>query len=369
MEPAFEDRVPPELLRSMSGEPVEDGMRCGGCGAKVGADVLAAALEDLPTFPRDDVVVGLSEPDDAALISVPQGKLSVLSVDAFRPMIPDPYLFGRITANHCLGDLYAMGAEPQTAMTIATLPVWPEKKLIEELRQMLLGALRVFEADGAALVGGHTSEGRELSLGFSVTGLIDRDQALRKTTLREGDRLILTKPLGTGSVLAADMRAKARGRWVEGAIASMLLSNRTAGQVLRSHGASACTDITGFGIAGHLLEMLKDSSLGAVINMDALPLIDGALESVNAGFLSTLQPKNERLSRHIDNPDEARRHAAFPLLFDPQTSGGLLAGVASGDADQCLQSLIDQGYDSSVIVGSVVAAESAQKLRLVTGIT
>jgi len=359
-----ESVVPRELMDSAHEELPEDTMRCGGCGAKVGADVLAAALKDLPTFSRDDVIVGLDEPDDAAMISVPPGKLSALSVDAFRPMIADPYLFGQITANHCLGDLYAMGAEPHAAMTIATLPVWPEEKLIDELRQMLLGALQVFEAEGAALVGGHTSEGAELSLGFSVTGLIEPDRALRKATLREGDVLLLTKAVGTGCLLAADMRAKARGRWVNDTIASMLLSNRDAGDLLRAQHASACTDITGFGLAGHLLEMLQDSALGALLDLSAVPVLDGALETLSADLVSTLQPKNERFSRQIENTDDARQHPAFRLLFDPQTSGGLLAGVAADKAETCLANLAARGYAASAIIGRVVATGSPQKIRV-----
>ena len=214
-------------------------MRCGGCGAKVSADVLAAALADIDTVPRDDVVVGLEAPDDAAMISVPANRLSVLSVDGFRPMIDDPWLFGRITANHCLGDVYAMGAEPQAAMTMATLPVWPEEKLVDELRQMLLGALYVFDREGVSLVGGHTGEGTELTLGFTVTGLIEPDRALRKSALQAGDLLVLAKPLGTGTLLAADMRGRIRGRWLQAAIESMLVSCRTAGAVFRRYGAHA----------------------------------------------------------------------------------------------------------------------------------
>ena len=360
-----EQPVPEPLQDAVLEQWTEDGMRCGGCGAKVGADALAAALKDLKTVPRDDVIAGLNEHDDAALISVPPGKLSVLSVDAFRPMIADPYLFGRITANHCLNDIYAMGAEPHAAMTIATLPVWPEKKLIDELRQMLLGALRVFNSEGAALVGGHTSEGAELSLGFSVTGLIGRDDVLHKTTLRDGETLILTKAIGTGTLLAANMRAKAKGRWVDTAIASMLLSNQEAGARLRSHGASACTDITGFGLAGHLLEMLDGSSLGATINLDPIPILDGALETLKAGIVSTLQPKNETFSRQIDFANGADNHAAFPLLFDPQTSGGLLAGIPAGDAENCVADLIACGYPETRVIGTInVADDEARKVRI-----
>ena len=299
MEPGEENtEIPAPLLRD-SGleESASEAMRCGGCGAKVSADVLAAALADIGTVSRNDVIVGLDAPDDAAMISVPSNRLSVLSVDGFRPMIDDPWLFGRITANHCLGDVYAMGAEPQAAMTMATLPVWPEEKLVDELRQMLRGALHVFDREGVSLVGGHTGEGAELTLGFTVTGLIEPDRALRKTALRAGDQLVLTKPLGTGTLLAADMRGRVRGRWLHDAIESMLLSCRTAGAVFLAHGARACTDITGFGLAGHVLEMLGDAPLDARIDLDALPVLPGAIETDRGMRCYSLQPRNSSRNR------------------------------------------------------------------------
>ena len=357
--------ISPALLRSVDTSILEDGIRCGGCSAKVGFDVLAAALKDLPLTDRDDVIVGLTDPDDAALVSVPDGKFSVLSVDAFRPMVSDPYLFGRITANHCLGDLYAMGAEPQSAMAIVTLPLWPENKLINELRQMLLGALQIFNTEGVSLVGGHTSEGSETTLGFSVTGLIDKDRRLlRKTSLQLGDSLILTKPLGTGTLLAAHMRSQAKGRWISKAINSMLASNYKAGAIMQSHEANACTDITGFGLAGHLIEMLKNPKNAAVINMNELPLIEGALETLKLGIFSTLHPKNQRFAQQIEHSDEACLHTAFPMLFDPQTSGGLLGSIPAEKADACLADLLAQGYESSKIIGTVVEAKSTKKISL-----
>ena len=359
MEPGEENtEIPAPLLRdSALEESASEAMRCGGCGAKVSADVLAAALADIGTVSRDDVIVGLDAPDDAAMISVPPNRLSVLSVDGFRPMIDDPWLFGRITANHCLGDVYAMGAEPQAAMTMATLPVWPEDKLEDELRQMLLGALHVFDQEGVALVGGHTGEGAELTLGFTVTGLIEPDRALRKSAFRAGDHLVLTKPVGTGTLLAADMRARARGRWLQAAIESMLLSCRTAGQVLARHGAHACTDITGFGLAGHLLEMLGDTTLGAQIDLDALPVLPGALETVESGVVSTLQPKNERFAAQVDATDSQRARGEHALLFDPQTAGGLLAGVPRENIQACLTELTTLGYPDTAVIGEIVDAE------------
>ncbi len=368
MEPGNEN---PEIPSPLRDPQIEDGtgddMRCGGCGAKVSADVLAAALADIRTASRDDVVVGLDAPDDAAMIAVPPDRLSVLSVDGFRPMIDDPWLFGRITANHCLGDVYAMGAEPQAAMTMATLPVWPEDKLVDELRQMLLGALHVFDREGVALVGGHTGEGAELTLGFTVTGLIKPDRALRKSELRPGDVLVLTKPVGTGTLLAADMRGKVRGQWLQGAIESMLVSCRKAGETLGKHGAHACTDITGFGLAGHLLEMLGNGPLGALIDLDALPLLPGARETVETGIFSTLQLKNERFAAQVAATDEHRKRAEFALLFDPQTAGGLLAGVPRESVRDCVTELKTQGYSDTAVIGEIVDADGwERRVRLTT---
>lgn len=364
-----EQPIPPELRSPEIAELTDDPMRCGGCGAKVGANVLTEALRDLKPLSRDDVIVGLNEPDDAALIAIPEGKLSVLSIDAFRPMILDPFIFGQITANHCLGDIYAMGAEPQSALAIAMLPVWPQDKLVDELRQMLLGALEVFESAQTALVGGHTSEGAEINLGFSVTGLIEKAHVLHKATLRAGDVLVLTKAVGTGAILAADMRAKAKGRWVDSAIASMLHSNQAAGRILRANGASACTDITGFGLAGHVLEMLAESSLGATLDLATLPVLEGAVESIEAGMTSSLQPKNKLFSHHrLDDTDSVRESTRFPLLYDPQTAGGLLAGVSPTNAHACVADLQQNGFAATAIIGEIHEAKNqARPVRIVNG--
>lgn len=328
-------------------------MRCGGCGSKVGSQVLTRALARLSLPTRDDVVVGLADPDDAAVVRVPPGKLMVHTVDFFRALIDDPYLFGIIAAHHSLSDIYAMGATPQSALAIATLPIAPEAKMEQDLYQLLRGATQVLADAEAALVGGHTSEGAELAFGLSVNGLADPERLLRKGGMRAGDKLILTKPLGTGTLFAADMRRQARGRWVEAAIDSMLQSNRDAAACVREYGAHACTDVTGFGLLGHLIEMTRPSNVDAEIDLGALPILDGAETTVALGILSSLAPDNVRLRRALRNLEQAASHPRYPLLFDPQTSGGLLASVPAERAAACVATLRARGYRSAAIVGEV----------------
>jgi selenide, water dikinase len=334
-------------------------MRCGGCGAKVGATVLSRALGAILPAERNDVVIGLDAPDDAAVVDTGGPRLTVQTVDYFRAIVDDPYLFGKIAATHALGDIYAMGGEPQTALAIATVPYGIEAKVEADLSLMMTGANEVLREASCALVGGHTSEGAELSLGFSVSGLVDRALALRKGGLRPGDVLVLTKPVGTGTLLAADMRGRAKARWIAAAIQHMTVSNRVAAEILRRYSAHAATDVTGFGLLGHLVEMVKASGVDVTVRVAAVPLLDGARATLERGIFSSLQPQNVRLRRAIRNLDEAARHPLFPMLFDPQTAGGLLASVPGEAAEACLAELRAAGYAQAAIVGSVEARSDA----------
>lgn len=330
-------------------------MRCGGCGAKVGASVLSRALQSLAPRENPDVLVGLHAPDDAAIVRVPEGQALVHSVDFFRAFINDPYLFGRIAANHALGDLYAMGATPHTATAVATVPQGVERKVEPLVRELMQGATEVLNEAGCSLVGGHTGEGQELALGFALNGLVKESLAgvTCKGGMQPGDVLLLTKAIGTGTLLAAHARLEARGRWIDAALDSMQQSSQRAADILRAHQASASTDVTGFGLLGHLVEMTRASSVDAELEIDALPVLDGAEDCVARGVVSSLQPANLRLKRALKDQASIIDHPRYPLLFDPQTAGGLLASVPPGEAEACMAALKAAGYHASAIIGRI----------------
>ncbi|MBD2091463.1 selenide, water dikinase SelD [Microcoleus sp. FACHB-1515] len=330
-------------------------MQCAGCGSKVGSGTLESVLQRLKQSEwsqREEVLIGLDAPDDAAVVRVPSDRVLVQTIDYFRDLVNDPYLFGQIATNHCLSDLFAMGASPQSALAIATLPRAIESKQEETLYALMAGAIDVLNQANAVLVGGHTIEGTELAFGLTCNGFALPDRLLRKSGMQIGDALILTKAIGTGTLFAADMRLQAKGRWIEGAIASMLQSNQAAASVLQAHHANACTDVTGFGLLGHLAEMVQASNVSVSLQLEAIALLDGAVTTATQGILSSLHPQNSRVDRLVHTA--LRQHPHYPLLFDPQTAGGLLASVPQAEAIACLETLIAKGYTHSRIIGQVL---------------
>ncbi len=332
-------------------------MRCGGCGAKVTSAILRRVLDRLRQGPHAEVVVGLENPDDAAVIAPPAGKVLLQTVDHFRAFIDDPFLFGRITVNHCLGDIYAMGAVPRSALAMVSLPYGPEAKVEADLDLLLQGAVAELAKAKVELLGGHTGEAAELAFGLTVNGEADADALLRKGGAQPGDVLVLTKPLGTGAIFAADMRGEASADWVDGAIETMLLSNGPASQCFAQHGATSATDITGFGLLGHLVEMLNASRSRAEIEAKVIPALRGATELIASGIVSSLQAGNEAFAESLNGAavDDPGLHG---LLFDPQTAGGLLASVPPGNAEACLAMLKTLGYSRATPIGLVLQANA-----------
>jgi selenide, water dikinase len=332
-------------------------MRCGGCGAKVGSTILSRVmkrLEPLPTHPN--VLLGVG--DDAAMVETSQGKVSVQTVDFFRSFIEDPYVFGQIAAVHALGDIWAMNADPVCALATVVVPFGIETQVEETLFQLMAGACDALRDAGCALGGGHSGEGAELSLGFSITGEVEKESVMKKTSVENGQVLILTKPLGTGALFAADMRSIAKASDVQKALTSMRQPSKRAAEILFLHGATACTDVTGFGILGHLVEMLKASTTsGATLDLATLPILDGVTECIKSGITSSLQKSNVRLNRAIANIEDVKNCDNYAILFDPQTAGGMLATVPESEAEKCIQKLKENGYASSSVVGRIVPCD------------
>lgn len=373
-----EDDGIPQVAKSMGQATInmlsKRKMRCGGCGSKIGANVLSRALARIKNrvYERPEILAGIAREsgDDAALVVPPsEPNVMVHSIDYFRSFIGDPYIFGQIAANHALSDIYAMNGEAVSALALCVVPYGPEQHVEDSLSQMLAGCLEILEREKCTLVGGHSSEGGEPAFGLSVNGVVNPLQVFRKGPLSPGDVIVLTKALGTGTLLAADMRSKAKGMWVKSAIESMIQTNKDAAKILHDFGCTACADVTGFGFLGHLLEMLKfkpkeehDQVLvgcqAATINLESVPALLGAKECVEAGIFSTLQPENIRCSQAIHNIEFGTGKSIYPLLFDPQTSGGLVATIKADNAAAVVDALKRQGYASASIVGKIVDRNS-----------
>jgi selenide,water dikinase len=330
-------------------------MLCGGCAAKVGESVLQRALARLGVSNDDAVVLGLEASDDAAAVRMPEGGVVVASIDGFRPFTDDPFLVGRVAAVNAASDLWAKGATPRFALAQVTVPDADPDRAEEVLFQVLAGARVALDGDGITLVGGHTTAGGELQVGFAIWGAMDAT-LLRLGGLAPGDRLLLTKPLGTGVLFHADMRGLARGPWIEAATASMLRSNGAASHIAREIGATACTDVSGFGFAGHLGAMLRASGVSAWIALDALPLLPGARDCFARGLRSTAHPENAKARGGLRIDPELAARPELDALFDPQTSGGLLFGVAAGRADEAVAKLREAGDGAAACVGEVSVA-------------
>lgn len=300
------------------------------------------------------MIVGLEKADDAGVYRVNDHLALIQTVDFFTPIVDDPYWFGQIAAANALSDIYAMGGVPKTAMNIVAFPI--KQMDISVLRQIIQGGIDKMEEAAVALVGGHSVEDPELKYGLSVTGFIHPDRILTKSGLVPGDRLVLTKPLGTGIVNTAIKGGLADAEVTLAVTRQMAALNRDAAEVMERFPVHACTDITGFGLIGHLAEMVTGSGRGIRIVSGQLPIIPGALDYAAMGMVPGGTYKNRQFRESMVEMAPAVDRLVADLLYDPQTSGGLLICIAAEAADELMAALREKGIAQAALVGEVLNA-------------
>jgi selenide,water dikinase len=329
---------------------------CGGCAAKFGADLLAEALGGLGAeVAPDDLIVGLDPPDDAAVYRVAPDLAVIGTLDFFPPLVDDPETFGAIAAANACSDVFAMGGRVLFALSIAA---FPDDLPRDTMTAILAGASATVRAAGGTLAGGHTIRDPEPKYGLAVVGAGHPDRLLRKGGARPGDRLILTKPLGTGLLVSGRRQGRTTDADLTTAILSMQQLNRAAAEILVEHGIAAATDVTGFGLLGHAAEMARAGKVRIEIQAAALPSLPGALELAAAGFETDGAGHNRRAVAGLLEVGDAVDPALVALAFDPQTSGGLLAAVPPATLPAILTDLVGVGV-GAVVVGRVGPADRA----------
>ena len=299
-------------------------------------------------FPTDpNLIVGMDSVDDAGVYKITDDIAIIQTVDFFTPIVDDPYWFGQIAAANALSDVYAMGGVPKTAMNIVCFPI--NQMDISILRKIIQGGLDKMKEADIVLVGGHSVEDKELKYGLSVTGFIHPDRILTKRNLKVGDRLILTKPIGTGIINTAIKGGLASGKIIERVTSLMAALNKEAAEIMKDYPVHACTDITGFGLLGHIAEMVVDSEFGIKIQSDMIPIISGAIDYAGMGLIPAGAYKNREFREKMVDISSSVDRSIQDILFDPQTSGGLLICVDSKSADDLLIRLKNKGMDTAII--------------------
>ncbi len=304
-------------------------------------------------FPVDsNVMVGLTRADDAGVYRINDTLAIVQTVDFFTPVVDDPYWFGQIAAANALSDVYAMGGIPKTALNIVCFPV--KKMDLGVLRDIIQGGVDKLKEAEVVLIGGHSIEDPELKYGLSITGFVHPDKILAKTNLQAGDRLILTKPIGTGIINTAIKAGLAPKDLIERTTRQMAALNRVAASVMADFPVHACTDITGFGLLGHLAEMVAGSDLGIRLSVREVPILPEARAFAAMGLIPAGAYKNKEFRETLVHFSSSIDGLTRDILFDPQTSGGLLICVAAPQAEALVQKLRENGIDQSAIIGDVI---------------
>lgn len=305
-------------------------------------------------FPTDEnLIVGLERADDAGVYRVTDDIALIQTVDFFTPIVDDPYWFGQIAAANALSDVYAMGGVPKTAMNLVAFPA--KDMDISILRQVIQGGLDKMKEADVVLVGGHSVEDKELKYGLSVTGFIHPDRVLTKKNLQVGDVLVLTKPLGTGIINTAIKGALASPEIIDVVTRLMAQLNRIPAEVMPGYTVHACTDITGFGLLGHLTEMARGSGCSIRLLADSIPLLPETLDYASMGLVPAGAYNNRDFYQHIVRFEATVDPFLKEVLFDPQTSGGLLICIIPHEADEFLAALKKRGISEAAVIGEVVS--------------
>ena len=326
----------------------------GGCTAKLGPGILARVLNNLPKTYDPNLLIGFDGSDDAAVYKLTDDLAIVQTLDFFPPMVEDPYIFGQIAAANALSDIYAMGGDVKTALNIVCFPEAMDLNILGKI--MLGGSEKVREA-GGVLAGGHSIADSDVKYGLSVTGVIHPDKVFANSGCKVGDALILTKPLGVGIVCTASRMKAASKEAYDLAVKSMTTLNKYASEILRKYRLHGCTDVTGFGFLGHLHEMM-DGRLSSVIYADKVPVFDGAMECAEEFLLTAAGQKNRNhLEGYVKFDDIS--FGMEEVLYDPQTSGGLLFAVSEAQADDLCKKLQIAGLPAA-IVGEVIEQKKSE---------
>ena len=304
-------------------------------------------------FPTDEnVIVGLDRADDAGVYKISDDLALIQTVDFFTPIVDDPYWFGQIAAANALSDVYAMGGTPKTAMNLVAFPI--KQMDIAVLRQIIQGGLDKLTEAEVVLIGGHSIEDKELKYGLSITGVVHPKRVLTKKDLGAGDRLILTKPLGTGIVNTVIKAGMASADLVDQVTHLMASLNRDAARIMSNFNITACTDVTGFGLLGHLAEMVCGSSMSVRVFSGQVPVIAEALEFASMGLMPAGAYKNREFRESMIDFAETVERSRQDVLVDPQTSGGLLISVSTNQAAELITALKDTGVGDAAEIGEVL---------------
>jgi selenide,water dikinase len=319
-------------------------------------------MKALPVNSHPNLLVGIETSDDAGVYKLTDDVALVQTLDFFTPIVNDPYHFGRIAAANALSDVYAMGARPLTAMNIVCFPIADMPK--EVLKEILRGGLEKIHEAGAVLVGGHSVDDQELKFGLSVTGLVHPEKILTNKGTKVGDQLILTKPVGTGIVATAIKGKLASQKALDTMIDVASTINDKASQVMQKYETHACTDVTGFGLGGHLLEMARASHVEIAINTEKIPMLSEAKEYALMGLIPAGTYATKHFCEHMVEIKPGLETILMDLIFDPQTSGGLIISIGQDNADACVRELIDKGVKSAAVIAEVIGPHPKGKLLI-----